>query len=75
MSSDKPTLTLARRMAKEKGHEHSSLDVGKTVLSMWNADMIADEYGRMIEVYAPTRTAALAGLIAVIKALPDKGKR
>lgn len=37
--------------------------------------MIADEYGRMIEVYAPTRTAALAGLIAVIKALPDKGKR
>lgn len=70
----KPTLALARKMAEAKGYDPICILVYGDKLhdgKIWRVYL-----GARIVIYAPTRTAALAGLIAVIDALPKrKGKR
>jgi len=73
MTSDKPTLALARRLAREKGYE--DVEIEQASDGMLYAALILENVCEA-EVYAPTRTAAIAGLIAVIRALPvRRGKR
>lgn len=71
----KPTLALARKMAKANGYNTvgiEQLDSGRW--SVWMYALGTPEL-KPARCTAPTRTAAIAGLIAVIDALPKGGKR
>lgn len=67
----KPTLALAKKKAQAKGYFVDAAGV----MGYWSFSLYyGDEWAG--DIYAHTRTAALAGLVAVIDALPKrKGKR
>lgn len=66
-----PTLAQCRKLAEEKGYE--SAEVRHYRLSQISvADALHIIHRTMITSEAPTRAAALAGLYAILQALPKR---